>query len=132
MPIEYAIDHQRRLVTATGRGTLTDRDVFGYQRQVWSQPAVSGYNELVDMSAVEHIALESISRVVQLARTSAGMDPSSRWSKFAIVAPKDVAFGLGRMYQSYRSQEEHSTKEVGVFRSLPEALKFLGIESPGT
>ena len=88
MPIEYSIDHGRRLVIAKGRGTLTDRDVFHYQREVWSQHAVSGYNELMDMSAVEHIALESVGRVLQLARTSAGMDSPSQRSKFAIVAPQ--------------------------------------------
>jgi hypothetical protein len=34
MPIESEIDHERRLVTARGRGTLTHEDVFGYQRDV--------------------------------------------------------------------------------------------------
>ena len=45
MPIDYQIVHERRLVMAQGRGTLTDRDVFGYQRDVWSLPEVPGYDE---------------------------------------------------------------------------------------
>ena len=53
MPIEFTIDHARRLVLATARGVLTGQDVFGYQRTVWSRADVQGYNELLDMRAVE-------------------------------------------------------------------------------
>jgi len=129
MPIEHAIDHARRLVIARGRGTLTDQDIFGYQSAVWSNAEVAGYDELMDMTDVEHIRLQSMDRVQQLAKVSAGMDAPSSTSKFAIVAPDDVAFGLGRMYQTYRSLDKRSTKEVGVFRSWNEALAFLGRES---
>ena len=128
MPIEYTIDHDRRLVTAKGKGTLTDEDVFGYQRDVWSRPDVDGYSELVDMSQVDSIDLPSVDRVRELASVSAGMDSRSSASRFAIVAPTEIAFGLGRMYEAYRNLDDRSTKEVGVFRSRQEALAFLGIQ----
>jgi hypothetical protein len=127
MPIEYRIDHPRRLVRAQGRGVLSHQDVFEYQRAVWSRTELAGYDELMDMRAVERIALPSAHGVEELAALSASMD-DRRASKFAIVAPQDLAFGLGRMYQTYRSLDESSTKEVGVFRTLGEALAFLGIE----
>jgi hypothetical protein len=129
MPIEYCIDHERRLVMARGHGTLTHEDIFGYQRDVWSIPELAGYDELVDMSHVEHIALPSTERIRELARLSAGMDACSLASRFAIVAPTDLAFGLGRMYATYRSLDDRSTKQVGVFRSQEAALAFLGISS---
>lgn len=129
MPIEYWIDHERRLVMAKGHGTLTHEDVLGYQRDVWSNPALAGYDELMDMSHVEHIALSSTERVRELARLSARMDARSSASRFAIVAPTDLAFGLGRMYGTYRNLDDRSTKEVGVFRSLDAALAFLGVSS---
>jgi hypothetical protein len=53
------------------------------------------------------------------------MDDKNTKSRFAIVAPADVAFGLGRMYQAYRTLDRRSTKEVGVFRTMREALAFL-------
>jgi hypothetical protein len=127
MPIDYLIDHDRRFVQARGRGILTDADVFGYQHEVWSRPEVSGYDELVDLSEVEQIALPSVGRLRTLARLSATMDPSSPLSKLAIVAPEDLAFGLGRVYQAYREVNDQSTKRVGVFRSLADALTFLGL-----
>jgi hypothetical protein len=131
MPIEYEIDHARRLVIARGKGVFTDVDAFGYQRDVWSRPDVVGYDELVDMSAVEAISipLPAGPRIQRLASTAAGQDPSALASKFAIVAPDSLAFGLGRQFQTYREMDARSTKEVAVFRTLPEALAFLGIDS---
>lgn len=128
MPIEYRIDHDRRTVFATGRGTMTDADVFGYQREVWGQAQVTGYHELMDMTQVEAIAVPSTERVRDLASLSAEMDPPGIASKFAIVAPQDVAFGLGRMFETYRQSNLRSNKEVAVFRSMPAALKWLGVE----
>ena len=129
MPIDYRIDPERRIVWVEGRGTVTDADVFGYQQDVWSRSEVSGYDELVDMTAVDHIALPSADRVQELARLSAGMD-SRGPSRLAVVAPSDAAFGIGRMYQTHRELDPRSTKEVGVFRTRAEALAFLGIEDP--
>jgi hypothetical protein len=125
MPIEYNIDHERRLVTARGIGTLTHEDVFGYQLDVWSRAEVAGYDELVDMSGVGKIDLPSIDQVPKLAKLSASMDPRSPASKLAIVARDDFAFALARMYETYRGLDTASTKEVRVFRSLADALAFL-------
>ena len=133
MPLAYGIDPQRRLVVTVGYGTLEDAHVFGYHREVWSLPELAGYDELIDMTEVEHIALPSPQRVVDLAELSAGMDASGgkgrRPARMAIVAPTDLAFGLGRMYQAYRAMKSEGVpRHVGVFRTMAEALEFLGIE----
>jgi hypothetical protein len=125
MPIDYQIDHEHRLVTARARGKLTDADVFGYQQEVWSRRDVTGYDELIDMTACETIEVPSGDRVLQLAQLSASMDAESA-SKLAIVAPRDLAYGLGRMYESYRGVSALSTKEVNVFRSMIDAVAWLG------
>ena len=94
MPIDFAIDHERRLVTAKARGTLTHEDILGYQKDVWSRPEVNGYDELVDMSQVAKIDLQSIERVREVAKLSAGMDTSSSASRFAIVATTEEALAF--------------------------------------
>jgi len=104
--------------------------VFGYQRDVWSLPGVAGYDELVDMTQVENIALPSTEQVRTLASLSADMDVPSKKSRFAIVAPTEFAFGLGRLYEILRSLNDRHTKEVRVFRSLDEAKAFLDISGP--
>lgn len=125
MPIEHTIDHERRRVVARGRGILTDQDVFAYQRGVWSLPEVAGYDELVDMSGIEGIDLPSIDRVRELAQLSAAMDEGAPPSRLAIVAPKDYAFALGRLYEAYRGLDQRSRKHVTVFRTVKDALAWL-------
>jgi len=128
MPIEYRIDHDRKLIVAKGRGTVTDPDVFAYQGDVLSRADVAGYDELIDMSEVEHITMQSVDRVRELASLSARMDGVSPASKLAIIAPGALAFGLGRMYATYRELNPWSRKQVEVFGSVGEALAFLGIK----
>lgn len=131
MPIDYYIDHARLLVVARGKGVVTDSDVFAYQHAVWSQPEVTGYDELVDMTAVELIEtpVPEGPRLQQLASEAAAMDHPASAVKLAIVAPASLAFGLARAYQSHRELDARSRKQVEVFRTLAEALAFLGIET---
>src|SRR5262245_23849863 len=126
MTLEHRIDHARRLVIATGRGKLTDEDVFGYQRQVWSRDDVAGYDELVDMRGVESVVVPSTDRLKELVALAAGMDLPSVPSKFAIVAPDELQFDLARFFKAYRDLDPRSTKEVSVFKSMPAALDWLG------
>jgi hypothetical protein len=130
VPIDFEIDHERRLVTARGRGTVSYDEVYGYQLQVWGKANVAGYDELVDMSGVEEIAIPSMDSIPKLATLSAQMDTPDVTSKLAIVVKDDFAFALGRMYETYRGLDPRSTKQARVFRSLPEALAFLGPRPP--
>lgn len=128
MPIEYRIDHDRRLVIAAGHGTFSDTDVSTYHHDVWMRPDTSGYSELIDMTAVNHIALPSTMRMRQIATMAAKADALDGRARFAIIAPDDTTFGLGRMYATYRSLDDRSTKQVGVFRTAAEAFEFLGLQ----
>jgi hypothetical protein len=128
MSIEYHIDHEKRTVFAKGRGTFTDADAFGYQHDVWGRPELAGYHEVMDMTDVIAIDTPSPTRVRDLALLSAAMDMRTPASKFAIVAPGDVAFGFGRMFAAHREANPRSQKEVAVFRSMDAALKWLGAE----
>jgi hypothetical protein len=126
MSLEYQVDHERRLVHVTASGVITPEALFEYQKAAWSDPVVTGYDELVDMSGVESVEAPSPSNVSALAGFSAKMDGPTKPTKLAIVAADDLLFGLGRMYQAYREMKPGSNKEVAVFRSMPDALAWLG------
>jgi hypothetical protein len=128
MPISFEVDHERRVVFAEASGRLSDADVFGYQNDVWARSDVRGYHELMDTSAVESIEPPSPARVRELAELAAKMDASGPPTRFAIVAPSTIAFGLAKMFEAQRDLQVGSQKEVGVFRTRPEALRFLEIE----
>jgi hypothetical protein len=125
MPIDYRVDHALRRVVARGLGLLTDADFVSYQRELWSQPGVTGYDEIVDMRDVTDIEDVSSERIFELANLSASMDDRNSRSRFAIVAPSDLHFGLARMYGSYRNLHATGTKQVNVFRSMEEAECWL-------
>jgi hypothetical protein len=131
MPIRVHIDLERRVVFARAVGVLTDDDIFSYQRSVWSRPEVAGFDELWDAGSVERIALPSADRVRDLAVLAASMDAPETSSRLAIVATTDFAYGLGRMFEMHRESDTKSRKEVNVFRSRAEALRWLGIEDGG-
>lgn len=125
MPIDYRVDQDRRRVLAEGHGTVTAEEIFSYQRDAWSRADVAGFDELVDMTRVQTIVEPSAHQMRALARLSAGMDPPAAGGRFAIVAPGDLAFGLGRMYEVFREMSPGSTKQVSVFRDRPSALAWL-------
>lgn len=125
MPIEYRIDHERRLVLAEGKGVFTLKDIMGYQREVWTRGDVQGFDEIVDMSGVKEIAGTTAEGAREIAETAVAMDPPEGTPKFAIVAPGDLAFALGRMYESFREILPGSKKKVAVFRSREEAFAWL-------
>ena len=132
MPMSYRVDHAARVIVAVGRGVLADADVFGYQRELLSRPEIARYDELIDMTEVTEFAVPSADRIRDLADLAATTDEVTPASRLAIVAPSDVAFGLGRMYQTYRALARQGAKEVGVFRTMKEALIFLQIDHPLT
>ena len=132
MPIVFRVNHDARVVVAAAYGVLTDAEVFRYQQDVWSRADVAGFDELIDMTRVTRVELPSADRIRELAKLAAAMDSTASRSRFAIVASSDIAFGLGRMFQTHRHLEPLSTKEVGVFRSMKEALAFLRIDCPLT
>jgi len=125
VPIDYQIDHDRRMVIAEGRDTVTPDDVFTYQRDVWSRPDVRGYDELIDMNTSEAIVGGPRPRMRELADLSAASDLPDRWSRVAIVAGSDLAFGIARQYQAYRQLHERTHREVAVFRRRVAAVEWL-------
>lgn len=130
MPIAYRVDHKLRLIVAVAHGTLTVDDLFAYQREVASQSDAEAYDELVDMTPVTRLVPGPSPRARDLASLAASTDRPDVRSRFAIVAPSDLAFGLARMYQSYRESDARTTKDVSVFRTIAEAQAHLGIEGP--
>ena len=125
MPIEYHIDHGRRLVLTSASGKLTAEDFFNYKRDAWSLPDVRGFNELVDASKLEEISSLTVEKISELAKLSANMDDNTISTKLAIVASDTFLYGMGRLYEVFRNVNPRSTKKVSVFRSMQEAIDWI-------
>lgn len=128
MAVDYQIDTRRRVVWVRCSGRLTSEDLFAFQRDVWSRPELEGFSELVDASGAEFEIPPDVGLDLRsLAEFSAGTD-STEDSQLAIVAADDLAFGLGRMYATYRELQSRGTRRVEVFRSRADALAWLGLD----
>jgi hypothetical protein len=132
MPLEYRIDQERRLVVATATGILLDDEVFAYQRGVWTRPEVAGFDEVFDLGGIEDLVLASSEKARTLADLASTMDVAGSPSRLAIVAPQDYAYGLARMYETYRTLHPRGEKAVQVFRSMGAALDWLGSAESGS
>jgi hypothetical protein len=125
MPIEFQIDHDRRLVSSKAVGKLAAEDLIRYQREVWSLPEVRGYDELIDMGGVGEIVSPDLDTIKDLVALSADMDDREVATKFAIVASDTFAHGMGQIYGLLRNINPRSTKKVRVFRTVRDARDWI-------
>ncbi|HEV2196770.1 MAG TPA: hypothetical protein VGR55_14395 [Candidatus Acidoferrum sp.] len=111
MPEFYKIDKERRLILTTGSGVLTLADAVSHMDKLSKdQDFDPNFSQIVDFTQVTRIELsaDDIRRLAQ--RTI--FSPSSRR---AFIAPDEVAFGIGRMFQILRGLE--GEKGIRVFRT---------------
>ncbi len=125
MPISYRIDDNKRLIFVVASGKLTMNDLYNYQMETWASEQVREYDELVDLTAVDSILPATSEHIREFSDFATSMETGSIHSRLAIVAKGDFEFGLARMFQVFRESHPQSRKEVAVFRSVPDAMKFL-------
>jgi len=120
MGADYSIVSEQRLVHMTLAGRLTDADLMAVQARLRADDRFQpDYRQLVDATALSEVAVtpEGLCAAAACAAWGAG-------SRRVMVAPLDVAYAMGRMYQKLREGGEDS---VAVFTDWSEALAWLGL-----
>ena len=121
MPASYKIDLEHCIILSTASGTLTDEELRSHQRDVLADPDFeSTLNQLWDLREVVRSETSSAA-LGDLARARS----YSVGTKRALVAPRDVQFGMARMFQTLH---DGAPEDLRVFRSLEEARDWLGLE----
>lgn len=118
------IDTERLRVVTTWGPVVTDAALMAYQESVWSDPAVRGFDELIDFRGLEKVEVTT-EGLEAVAYAAAGMDDPSEHSRFAIVIGDSLSFGLSRMYEVFREMHEKSSRQIMIFDDLKEALAWL-------
>ena len=122
MPIDYRIDPTRQVVLTHAWGVLTDADILALKERLIRDPDFTdGMDELADVSAIERLDVSSYG--VELMVAHDRRNGTLRRRRLAIVVPSDRVFGLARMYQLMSGEQD---RNVGVFRSFPDAQAWLG------
>ena len=125
MPWRYVIDKKQSLVITTAWDCLTFPEAKAHQGQLLIDPDFSPeYSQLVDLRAVTKFDLSAWE-----AKQIAGRPLFSTNSRRAIVASDPATFGMGRLMEAYHEMSD-AASQVHVFRDLPSAVKWLGVETP--
>jgi len=123
MPIEYAVDEERKVLVARAQGELCDADLLDYAQRLYDDPSIKrAVHELVDLSEVRSDSMITAEGIRALARFWESLYDWMSGGKLAIVAPTDVAFGLGRMYQMLR---DDGPDHIQIFRDPEAAWRWL-------
>jgi hypothetical protein len=119
MPCGYIIDLARSLVLSRGWDIVTDRELLAHVRALTIDPRfVRNLHQLADLRDVADVEVTAAT-----IREMASLNPYGDGSRRAVVT-SDVLFGMARMYQILRDEP---TDELEIFRTLDDALRWLGI-----
>ncbi len=122
MPVSYQIDSVQKVVYTIFEGAVTDQEFVQHATEIKSDPEIDGsFVELIDghTSSMEGVLSSGILGVANALRVSSAI------RKIAIVASRDVEFGIARMVQSLAHD---SPIEIKAFRERADARSWLGLE----
>lgn len=126
MPASYTLHPDLGLLATRFIGVVDDDEFLELYRAIFADPAyVLGTNELADLTeAVElRFSARGMRRVEHLTRRVYHNEPEA--FRTAVLAPSDLAFGIGRMYGALA---DGGPERVSVFRDADAAFTWLELE----
>jgi hypothetical protein len=128
MPANHNIDNEHQLLITTWEGEAHDIEFIDairkYQKELQNDPKYITYNEVVDLRKVTNFKLttEGIKNIGRIASTT---DQNEANRKLALIVTSILAYGLARMYQTYRSFSNNANKEIRVFKTEKDAFEWV-------
>ena len=131
MPVTIHTNADEVVRYAIFTGVVSNDDVTGAYQQL-SEAADGSMDLVADATGIERVDVAA-SEVRMLAhrRTLEGQRNGREQQRIAVVAPTDGAFGVARMYQSYRETFGSATQYL-VCRRMSEARQWLGLRPIAT
>jgi len=120
MPADYVIDSERRLVHIQVSGVVTAEEIVAVrQRLAKDERLTPECSELIDARGATSIQRITANDIRSLAASE--IEPVLRR---AFVTTDPAAYGLARMFQTYRAIK-HAPEQNHVFHRLEEAEAWL-------
>lgn len=122
MPVSYQIDHSRGIIHTKCSGDVTLAEVLDHFRVLSSDPECPArLDVLLDLS--ECTSETDSEQLRTVSHAIASVRDRVRFGACAIVAPTDLLFGIGRMFEAVAEERFRVTH---VFRSVAQADAWLG------
>ncbi len=123
MAYTFEINPRTRRVDVRVKGRDTAADLTRRVQEITGDPLWSpGFDILVDTCEVNEFDF-STSDIQDIARLHEDMNKLIGGGKLAIAAPRDLIYGVGRMWETLA--EGRTALSIRVFRSLEEAETWL-------
>ena len=122
MPVDFELDHGRRVVRSRAWGDVTEAEIAGYQRRIEilfrDGTLDAAWALMADFTGTTGVADMSTAAVQRMAHNN----PWPRESYRVLIATTPVVYGLARMYQILATGEND---RYMVVRSAAEAHTWL-------
>ncbi len=123
IPISYSIDVENGLVLSQGQGVVTGSDLLEYIAAVGDNATVPRpLRDLHDLSRVERFEVGSNDFKTVVAAVQDNPRRVER-ARLAIVAPKDLVFGMYRMFELL-AENSPAIEELRQSGRIPQAEVF--------
>lgn len=121
MPARVEFDPTGNLVTLNLHGRIDLADATRILDEIMARPDIRSPNGLIDTDGLTGLDLvaQDIRQIAEFAERADAVWAGGRW---AVVAPRDLVYGMARMYQLIRSGAPY---EIEVFRTREEAHRWL-------
>jgi hypothetical protein len=127
MPAIHHIDTTARLLITTWEGAAIDKDMIEaikhYQDTILNKIEYRNFNEILDLSKITDMKLTT-DGLRQIGSIASITDPDRVNPKLAIIVSSNIAFGLARMYVTYRSFSSNANKVIRIFKDANEARQW--------
>jgi hypothetical protein len=119
MPITWGVNHDNRVVYATGRGVLTKTDFYGYLDELAAAATLS-FGKIFHMAAGCQLQL-SKDDLVALGARIRGHEVHQLMGRVAVVATSDELYEQGEKFNS----KVLADRPLRIFRDAASALAWL-------
>lgn len=120
MPASYRVDAEQKMIFSTATGAVTDADLRAHQKSLLADPGFDpGFSQIWDFQGVEEVQVSN-GTLKELAASRSFSAESRR----AVVAPRDLVFGMARMFEMLHQQAPEAFR---VFRTSEEARAWLAL-----
>lgn len=128
MPVNHNIDTKAQLLITTWEGEARDIELIEaikkYQKDIQNHPDYINYNEVVDFSNVTSIKLTT-EGIINIAAIASATDQNEVNRKLAFIVSSKLAFGLARMYETYRGFSKKTHKKIRIFKTEKDAFEWV-------
>ena len=126
MPLEIEAMTRHRLFVTRFRGVVSEAEFLEYYARVRCENGdFVSFDEIADMRELELLDVAPGVLRFEAERFGALLERLDKNVRCAVIAPKDLSFGLSRIYCAHADYV--GREKVGVFRDPDEATEWIGV-----